>query len=112
MQLVSVKILHFFVITCSAQFYTTVIATTTAELAETTTAAPYCDAEKCERHGVIIRDLEQKVNDLLIGFEVLNIQNEELKSDNEEIKAKLKDVQIENIALRDDISYLQGPWLF
>ena len=78
----------------------------------TTTAAPlYCDAEKCEQHGILIRDLEQKVNDLVAGFEILQSQNDELQSKNEVIMAELLEVKTENDALRGDVSYLQGMWL-
>ena len=117
MPLVSFKLFLFFVVAvCFAQYSTTLgYETTPAASPDTTTAAPYCDAEKCDRHGVLIWDLEQKVNDLLEGFEILKSQNEELKSDNEglkseneEIRAELVELQTENEALRDDVSYLQG----
>ena len=118
MPFVSSKSLFFVLAICSAQ--TTSYNETSARYfpPSTTTAAPYCDADKCERHGVLIWDLEQKVNDLLQGFEILKTQNEELKSDNEqlksdneEIKTELVEVKTENKALRDDVSYLQGLWL-
>ena len=120
MSFVSFQLFLFFVIAvCFAQYSTTLgYATTPAATPGTTTAAPYCDAEKCDRHGVLIWDLEQKVNDLLEGFELLKSQNEELKTDNEELKTdnevirvELVEVQAENKALRDDVSYLQGKWL-
>ena len=107
--------LFLFVRTCSAQYYTgytTGYETSLRPSPSTTTAVPlYCDAEKCEQHGVLIRDLEQKLNDLVAGFEILQSQNEELQSNNEVIMAELLQVKTENIALRDDISYLQGMWL-
>ena len=116
MPFVSFKLLFFVIGVCFAQYSTTLgYATTPAASPGTTTAAPYCDAEKCDRHGVLIWDLEQKVNDLLEGFEILKSQNEELKTDNEELKsdnevirAELVEVQTENKALRHDVSYLQG----
>ena len=122
MPFISFKLFLFFVIAvCFAQYSTTLgyeTLTTPAATPGTTTAAPYCDAEKCDRHGVLIWDLEQKVNDLLEGFEILKSQNEELKTDNEELKSdnevirvELVEVQAENKVLRDDVSYLQGKWL-
>ena len=75
---------------------------------ETTTAAPYCDAHKCEIHSALILDLEQKVNDLAKGFEILQTQNDELKSENGEIKTEIGELKTENKDLRDDVTHLQG----
>ena len=115
MWFISLKLFLFFVGTCSAQYYTgytTGYETSLGPSPSTTTAAPlYCDAEKCEQHDVLIRDLEQKVNDLVAGFEILQGQNDELQSKNEVIMAELLEVKTENDALRDDVSYLQGMWL-
>jgi len=94
----------FFVVSpCSAQ--TTGYATSASQ---TTTASPYCDAQKCERHSVLIFDLEQKVNDLAKGFEILQTQNDELKSKNDEIKTEIGELKTENKDLRDDVTHLQG----
>ena len=118
--MISIFFSFFVLAPCSAQItgYTTLAppitdgptaATTTAA---TTTAAPYCDAEKCERHSVLILDLEQKVNDLAKGFETLQTQNDELKSENEEIKAEIGELKTENNDLRDDVTHLQGSGLY
>ena len=115
MWFISLKLFLYFVAICSAQYYTgytTGYETSLGPSPSTTTAAPlYCDAEKCEQHGVLIRDLEQKVNDLVAGFEILQSQNDELQSNNEAIMAELLEVKTENDALRDDVSHLQGMWL-
>ena len=106
----------FFVLApCSAQttgYATSAPPITAGPTAATTTAAPYCDAEKCERHSILILDLEQKVNDLTKGFEILQTQNDELKSENEEIKAELGELKTENKDLRDDVTHLQGSGLY
>ena len=94
---------YFVVSPCSAQ--TTGYPTAPPQ---TTTASPYCDAQKCERHSVLILDLEQKVNDLAEGFEILQTQNDELKSENDEIKAEISELKTENKDLRDDVTHLQG----
>ena len=106
---------YFVVSPCSAQTtgYPTAPPQTTAPPLttgppQTTTASPYCDAQKCERHSVLILDLEQKVNDLAEGFEILQTQNDELKSENDEIKAEISELKTENKDLRDDVTHLQG----
>ena len=115
MWFISLKLFLFFVGTCSAQYYTgytTGYETSLRPSPSTTTATPlYCDAEKCEQHSVLIKDLEQKVNDLVAGFEILQSQNDELQSNNEAIMAELLEVKTENDALRDDVSHLQGMWM-
>ena len=103
----------FFVVSpCSAQTNGYETLTTGYETyttaADITTAAPYCDAQKCEIHSALILDLEQKVNDLAKGFEILQTQNDELKSENGEIKTEIGELKTENKDLRDDVTHLQG----
>ena len=77
----------------------TAIPTTTA--ATTTTSYLYCAADKCDRHSLFIYDLEQKVNNLTRGFEILHNHVEKLEEENLQLKT-------ENEVLREDVKELQG----
>ena len=75
--------------------------TTTTSSVETTTSSLYCAADKCDRHSLFIYDLEQKVNNLTRGFEIL--QNKVVVLEDENLKLKA-----ENEVLKDDVKELQG----
>ena len=75
--------------------------TSTTAAAETTTSSLYCAADKCDRHSIFIYDLEQKVNNLTRGFEIL--QNKVVVLEDENLKLKA-----ENEVLKDDVKELQG----
>ena len=75
--------------------------TTTTASVETTISSLYCAADKCDRHSLFIYDLEQKVNNLTRGFEIL--QNKVVVLEDENLKLKA-----ENEVLKDDVKELQG----
>ena len=112
--------------TSSYPIYTTA-ATTTA--ATTTTSSLYCGADKCDRHSILIYDLEQKfkqlqndTSDLRSEVEILKADNEDLNRENKIIKEDLKDLELEvqvlkeendklkneNEGLKEDVKQLQG----
>ena len=98
-----------------------------ASNAPTTTAASlYCGADKCDRHSILIYDLEQKfklleqkfqneTSDLRSEVEILKEDNEDLNRENKMIKEdvgvlkeendKLKN---ENEVLKEDVKQLQA----
>jgi len=103
------------------------ITTTTA--ATTTTSSLYCGADKCDRHSILIYDLEQKfkqlqndTSDLRSEVEILKEDNEDLNRENKMIKEDLKDLELEvqvlkeendklkneNEGLKEDVKQLQG----
>ena len=67
--------------------------TTTTSSVETTTSSLYCAADKCDRHSLFIYDLEQKVNNLTRGFEILKQENSQLKAENQVLKEDVKELQ-------------------
>ena len=67
------------------------ISTTTA--GTTTTSSLYCGADKCDRHSILIYDLEQKFKNLTRGFEILKQENSELKAKNEILEENVKELQ-------------------
>ena len=105
-----------------------------ASSASTTTAASlYCDADKCDRHSILIYDLEQKFkqlqNDTLVitgdlrgEVEILKEDNEDLNRENKMMKEDLRGLElevqalkeengklkIENEVLKEDVNQLQG----
>ena len=67
--------------------------TTTTASVETTISSLYCAADKCDRHSLFIYDLEQKVNNLTRGFEILKQENSQLKAENQVLKEDVKELQ-------------------
>ena len=87
-----------------------------ASSASTTTAASlYCGADKCDRHSILIYDLEQKfkqlqndTQDLRSEVEILREDNEDLNRENKLIKEDLQVLKDENERLKNDVQELQG----
>ena len=79
-----------------------------ASSASTTTAASlYCGADKCDRHSILIYDLEQKfkqlqndTQDLRSEVEILREDNEDLNRENKLIKEDLQSLKEENDKLK------------
>ena len=69
------------------------VSTTPTTTVATTTSSLYCAADKCDRHSLFIYDLEQKVNNLTRGFEILREENSQLKAENEALKEDVKELQ-------------------
>ena len=74
------------------------ISTTTA--GTTTTSSLYCGADKCDRHSILIYDLEQKfkqlqndTRDLRSEVEILKEENSQLKAQNEVLEENVKELQ-------------------
>ena len=82
------------------------ISTTTA--ATTTTSSLYCGADKCDRHSILIYDLEQKFKQLQNDTDDLRSEVEILKVDNEVLKEQNEKLKNENEVLRKDVKQLQG----
>ena len=89
--------------------------------ASTTTAASlYCGADKCDRHSILIYDLEQKfkqlqndTQDLRNEVEILREDNEDLNRENKQIKEDLQVLKEENDKLKNDVKELQGKgWTY
>ena len=91
--------------TSSYPIYTTA-ATTTA--ATTTTSSLYCGADKCDRHSILIYDLEQKFKQLQNDTSDLRNEVEILKKDNEVLKEQNEKLKNENEVLKEDVKQLQG----
>ena len=81
--------------------------TTTTASVETTISSLYCAADKCDRHSLFIYDLEQKVNNLTRGFEILQNQVEILTDDNERITSDLEVLEEENLELKRENEILR-----
>ena len=82
------------------------ITTTTA--ATTTTSSLYCGADKCDRHSILIYDLEQKFKQLQNDTSDLRNEVEILKKDNEVLKEENEKLKNENEVLKEDVKQLQG----
>ena len=89
------------------------ITTTTADT--TTTSSLYCGADKCDRHSILIYDLEQKfkqlqndTSDLRSELEILKEDNEDLNRENKLMKEELLVLKEENDKLKNDVQQLQG----
>ena len=91
-------------------------ATTTAKTTgpATTASSMYCGANKCDRHAVLIYDLEQKVNFLTQGFEILQNQNQLLQNDTRDLRSELdvlkddnEDLNRENKMIKEDLEVLK-----
>ena len=82
------------------------ITTTTADT--TTTSSLYCGADKCDRHSILIYDLEQKFKQLQNDTDDLRSEVEILKVDNEVLKEQNEKLKNENEVLRKDVKQLQG----
>ena len=89
------------------------ISTTTA--GTTTTSSLYCGADKCDRHSILIYDLEQKfkqlqndTRDLRSEIEIVKEDNEDLNRENKMIKEDLQVLKEENDKLKNDVQQLQG----
>ena len=89
--------------------------TTTAKTTgpATTASSMYCGANKCDRHAVLIYDLEQKVNFLTQGFEILQNQNQQLQNDTRDLRSELdilkddnEDLNRENKMIKEDLEVL------
>ena len=77
----------------------TIPVTSAKPTATTTASALYCDADKCDRHAVLIYDLEQKVNFLTQGFEILENQNQQLQNATHDLRTELDVLKDDNEAL-------------
>ena len=76
------------------------IASTTTASSTTTTSSLYCGADKCDRHSILIYDLEQKfkqlqndTRDLRSEVEILKEENSQLKAQNEVLEENVKELQ-------------------
>ena len=80
----------------------------------TTASSLYCDADKCDRHTILIYDLKQKVNFLTQGFEILQNQNQQLQNDTRDLRSELdvlkddnEDLNRENKMIKEDLQVLK-----
>ena len=90
-------------------------ATTASSIPTTTAASLYCEADKCDRHSILIYDLEQKfkqlqndTRDLRSEIEILKEDNEDLNRENKMIKEDLKVLKEENDKLKNENENLRG----
>ena len=86
----------------------------TSTAATTITSSLYCGADKCDRHAIFIYDLEQKVNNLTRGFEILQNQNQQLQEDTSDLRSEVEilkddneDLNRENRIIKEDLEILK-----
>ena len=80
----------------------------TSTAATTTASSLYCGADKCDRHAIFIYDLEQKVNNLTRGFEILQNQNQQLQNDTRDLRSEIEILKDDNEDLNRENKMIKG----